>query len=123
MNLSYATISVFGGKHRRIYGEQKLSYIISDEEKPTNHPIFAVDTNLGTSMLQLIDSPKTPTKIRKHPITPCEDPPPNTFVWKIFFYAASSRESVGDWVVFISTTEQTISLSYKLEFEKKKNVE
>jgi hypothetical protein len=123
MDLSYATIPVFGGEHTRLYREAQLAYIINDEANPTNNPIFAVDTNLGTSMLQLIDAPKTPTEIRKHPITPCEDPPPNTFVWKIFFYGASSRESVGDWVVFISTTEETISLSYKLEFEKKNNVE
>jgi hypothetical protein len=57
MDLSYATIPVFGGEHKRIYKEAKLAYIISDESNPTNHPIFAVDTNLGTNMLQLTDAP------------------------------------------------------------------
>jgi hypothetical protein len=40
MDLSYVTIPMFGGEHRRIYRETQLSYIISDEENPTKHPIF-----------------------------------------------------------------------------------
>jgi ribonuclease HI len=122
MDLSYAIIHVFGGEHRRIYREAQLAYIISDEANSTNHPIFAVDIDLGTSMLQLIDAPQTPIEIRKHPITSCEDPPLSTPFWKMFFDGASSRESVGVGVVFISPTQETISLSYKLEFETKNNV-
>jgi hypothetical protein len=41
MDLTYATILVFGGEHRRLYKEAQLSYIISDEANPTNHPIFS----------------------------------------------------------------------------------
>jgi hypothetical protein len=77
MDLSYATIPVFGGEHRRLYREAQLAYIISDEENPINHPIFSVDTDLGTSILQLTDVPQPPIEIRKKPITFCEDPPPN----------------------------------------------
>jgi hypothetical protein len=62
-------------------------------------------------MLQLIDAPQTPIEIRNQPITSCEYPPPNTFVWKMFFDGASSRESVGVGVVFISPTQETISMS------------
>jgi len=40
----------------------------------------------------------------------------------MFFDGASSRESVGAGVVFISPTQETISLSYKLEFEATNNV-
>ena len=65
MDLSYATIPMFGGEHRRLYREAQLSYIISDEENPTNHPIFAVDTDLGTSMLELFDGPQAPIGIEK----------------------------------------------------------
>jgi hypothetical protein len=60
MDLSYATIPMFGGEHRRIYREAQLSYIIRDEENPNNHPIFVVDTDLGTNMIHLTDSPQTP---------------------------------------------------------------
>jgi ribonuclease HI len=122
MDLSYATIPVFGGEHRRIYREAQLYYIISDEGNPTNHPIFSLDTDLGSSILQLIDVPQPPIEIIKHSITSCEDPPPNTYVWKMFFYGASSKEGVGAGVVFISPTQEIISLSYKLEFETTNNV-
>jgi hypothetical protein len=38
MDLSYATILVFGGEHRRLYREAQLAYIISDEktQKPSH---------------------------------------------------------------------------------------
>jgi hypothetical protein len=65
MDLSYATIPVFGGEHRRIYREAQLSYIISDEANPINHPIFLVDIDLGTSILQLPHTPQPPIEIRK----------------------------------------------------------
>jgi ribonuclease HI len=40
----------------------------------------------------------------------------------MFFDGASSKEGVGAGVVFISPTQETISLSYKLEFETTNNV-
>jgi hypothetical protein len=123
MDLSYATIPMFGGEHRRIYREAKLSYNISDEANPINHPIFSVDKDLGTNILQLTDVPQPPIEIRRKPITSCEDPPPKTFVWKMFFDGASSREGAGVGVVFISTTQETISISCKMEFETTNNVE
>jgi hypothetical protein len=51
MDLTYATIPIFGGEHRRLYREAQLAYIVSDEADPTNHPIFALDTSLGSSLL------------------------------------------------------------------------
>jgi hypothetical protein len=51
MDLTYATISMFGGEHRRLYREAQLAYIISDQSDPTNHPIFALDIELGASLL------------------------------------------------------------------------
>jgi ribonuclease HI len=68
------------------------------------------------------NTPQTPIEIRKNPITSCKNPPPNTFVWKMFFYGASSRESVVVGVVCISPMKETISLYYKLEFETTNNV-
>jgi hypothetical protein len=109
-------------EHRRLYREAQLAYIISDEANPTNHPIFAVDTELGSSILQLTDAPQSPIEIRKQSTSSCEIPPPSTSVWKMFFDGASSKEGVGVGVVFISPTQETISLSYKLEFETTNNV-
>jgi hypothetical protein len=61
MDLTYATVPVFGGEHRRLYRESQLAYIVSDEANPTNHPIYALDTNLGSSLLQVTDEPETPS--------------------------------------------------------------
>jgi hypothetical protein len=101
MDLTYATIPFFGGEHRRLYKEAQLAYIISDEANPTNHPIFSFDTDLGSSLLQLTDTPEPPLEIRK-PIAFYEDSPPITSVWKVFFDGASSKEGVGAGVVFVS---------------------
>jgi hypothetical protein len=57
MDLTYTTIPVFGGEHRRLYREVQLAYIVSDEANPTNHPIFALDTDLGSSLLQVTETP------------------------------------------------------------------
>jgi hypothetical protein len=65
MDLTYATIPVFGGEHRRLYREAQLAYIVSDEANPTNHPIFALDTDLGSSLLQVTETPGAPMQIRK----------------------------------------------------------
>jgi hypothetical protein len=65
MDLSYATIPILGGEHRRLYKEAQLSYIISDEANPTNHLVFSFDTDMGSSILQRIDAPEAPLEIKK----------------------------------------------------------
>ena len=50
-DLTYATILVFGGEQKRLYIEAQMAYIVSDQVDPTNHPIFVVDTDLGSSLL------------------------------------------------------------------------
>jgi ribonuclease HI len=107
IDLTYATIPVFGGEHIILYREAQLAYIISDEEDPTNHPIFALDTELESSLFQLTGAPEPPLEIRKQSLTLCEDSPLTTSVWKMFF---------------VSPAHETISLSYKLEFETTNNV-
>jgi ribonuclease HI len=49
-------------------------------------------------------------------------PPPTTSVWKMFFDGASSSKGAGVGVVLVSPSQETISLSYKLEFEVTNNV-
>jgi ribonuclease HI len=122
MDLSHTTIHVFRGEQRRLYREVQLTYIISDEENPTNHPIFSFDTDLGSNILQLTDTPEPPLEIIKQSIVFSEIPPPTTLVWKMFFDGASSKEGVGAGVVIVSPCQETIPLSYKLEFEATNNV-
>ena len=49
MDMSYATILVFG-EHRRLYRETRLDYMVSIKDKPENPPIYSIDTKLGSSM-------------------------------------------------------------------------
>ena len=51
MDMSYATIPVFGGEFRRLYWETQMAYIISDHSNPSNHPIYAEEMELGSSVL------------------------------------------------------------------------
>jgi ribonuclease HI len=102
MDLTYATIPVFGGEHRRLCRESQLDYIVSDEANPTNHPIFALDTDLGSRLLKITNTPEPPLKLRKKPTTPHEFPPSITLVWKMFFDGAFSKEGAGAGVFFVS---------------------
>jgi hypothetical protein len=55
-----------------------------------------------------------PWKLENNRINFCEDSPPITYVWNMFFDKASSREGASARVVFVSHTQETIYLSYKL---------
>jgi hypothetical protein len=72
--------------------------------------------------LQLTDTPEDPLEIRKQSITFYDEPFLTNFVWKMFFDGAYSKEGASVRVVFVSPTQETISLSYKLEFETTNNV-
>ena len=50
LNFSYATIPVFG-QMRKLYREQKMKYMITTKEKPVNHPINYVHTDLESFVL------------------------------------------------------------------------
>jgi hypothetical protein len=122
MDLTYATIPVFGGEHRRLYREAQLAYIVNDEADPTNHPIFSLDTDLGSILLHLTNTPEPPLQIREHPVSFHGARPPTTSMWKMFFDGASSKDGVGAGIILVSPAQETTSLSYKLEFEATNNV-
>ena len=52
--MSYATFPVFGGEHIRLYRETHLAYIVSDHENSTNHQIYAVEQDLGLTILHTL---------------------------------------------------------------------
>ena len=117
MDLTYATIPVFRGEQRRLYREAQLAYIVSDEADPTNHPIFALDTDLGSSLLQLTDASKRYLLIRKHPSPDHPISPQSSSVWKMFFDGASSYLGAGARVLLISPDDQfVIPFSYRLQW-------
>ena len=125
MDLSYATIPVFGGEFRRLYRETHLAYIVSDHQNPVNHPIYEVEQDLGTSILHLLADQESLvpvlSKEKVGEVTNEENMEGNK-IWKLFFDGASSREGEGVGVVLISPTNQTVTISYKLQFEMTNNI-
>ena len=63
MDLTYATIPMFGGDTKRLYREKQLAYIISNENNFLNHPIYEVDTNFGACIMQIDDSHPIPMQL------------------------------------------------------------
>ena len=59
MDLTYATIPMFRGETKRFYKENYLAYIKSKESRSVNHPIYAVDTDFGSCILQINDNQQT----------------------------------------------------------------
>ena len=55
MDLTYATIPIFGGDNRKLYRELQFAYIVTDDMNPTNHPLYAIEKYLGTCMLNFSD--------------------------------------------------------------------
>jgi hypothetical protein len=49
MDMSYATIPFFG-QDKRLYIEVFLKYMFSNKSQPSNHPIYLVETELGSSI-------------------------------------------------------------------------
>jgi ribonuclease HI len=119
MDLSYATIPVFGGEQRRLYREVRMDYLVSDHENPTNHPIYVVEDDLGSSIFHMSDQ-MAEVSVRKT-TTVVWDREDN-FVWKMYFDGACSREGSGVGIVFISPTKEVIPMSYKLEFDTTNNI-
>ena len=63
MDLTYATIPMFGGKTKRLYRENQLAYIISKESRSVNNPIYGVDTDFRSCILQIDDNQQTSVQI------------------------------------------------------------
>jgi hypothetical protein len=119
MDLNYATIPVFGGEHRILYMEVRLAYLVSDHENPGNHPIYAVEDELGSSIFHIGDQ-IAETTVRK--IIPTAGENTKNLVWKMLFDGACSKEGSGAGIVFISPSKEVIPLSYKLEFDTTNNI-
>jgi hypothetical protein len=119
-DLSYAIVPFFRGEQRRLYREEQLAYIINDEKEHTNHPIYSVDTGLGSCILQIDDSQSSSLQLRKSIYQSSEVE--NTLIWSMFFDGACSRESAGEGVVFVSPSKETIHLSFKLDFKVTNNI-
>ena len=65
MDMSYDTIPMDGG-NKRIYNDKISPSVVRSQEKLDNHAIYAVDTDLGSSIFfndGLLYDPKIPVPI------------------------------------------------------------
>eukprot|EP00253_Pinus_taeda_P029729 PITA_29729 len=78
LDMSYATISVFG-QPKRLYRESLMKYMVSNEDKPQNFPIYAVHSDIDSYILfndntgltpleDIFDSNDVPTKPKLQPL-------------------------------------------------------
>jgi hypothetical protein len=119
MDLTYATISVFEGEHKRLYMEVILSYILNDHQNPRNHPIDDVEDEIDSSFFHLNgEEPEiTVNKCKNQSLTNQQNK-----VGKMYFDGSSSKEVYGPGIVVIFPAQEVITLSYKLEFETTNNI-
>ena len=50
LDISYATISVFG-QSKRLYRETLMKYVVSSQEKPQNFPIYSMHSDMDSFIL------------------------------------------------------------------------
>jgi len=55
LDMSYATISVFG-QPKKLYRETLMKYVVSSQEKPQNFPIYSVHSNMDSFILYNAES-------------------------------------------------------------------
>jgi ribonuclease HI len=122
MDISYATIPVFG-HDRRLYKEVLLKYMVSNKTHPNNHPIYAIDTEVGSSIFynDLSFEEEEPTTITTDEKTTWETiektESAENGVWNMSFDGAVNREGSGAGVWVSPPEESTNMRSYKLAFE------
>jgi len=109
MDMSYATIPVFGGESRRLYRETQLAYIVSDGKNPANHPVYAIDQDLGACILQIDDSVQNFLQVKRQ-VSEKQQEDGRVRLWRMYFDGSSSREGAGAGVVLISPSKEVTTL-------------
>ena len=115
MDLSYASIPVFGGENRRVYREVQPAYLVSDSKHPNNHPIYSIHEDFGSCMLQLNDDCEGILQVEKDIVVKTKREMKD-YIWNMYFDGSSCKEGAGVGLVIISPRVEIISLMYKLEF-------
>jgi hypothetical protein len=100
LDMTYATIPVFGGKLTRLYRETRLSYTMSDPQNPNNFPIYIVDQDLENCILSFDDGIDSFTEENFIDEKDSKNMH-STGIWKMFFDSASSCEGAGARVLFV----------------------
>jgi hypothetical protein len=126
MDMSYATILVFG-QDRKLYKEVLLKYMVSNKAQPNNHPIYSVETEIGSSIF--FNDLNFEEKVPEIDMTAKDQSDQQNEeslekkimqkyrMWNMSFDGAVSREGAGAGV-WINLPKGTTKLcSYKLAFD------
>jgi hypothetical protein len=98
MDITYATVLIFGGQFTRLYRETLLAYIVSYPENLNSYPIYIADQDLGNCILSFNNTEDNCTKesdIDEIKTDKTTKNVYNTGIWKMFFDGASSCEGTG----------------------------
>jgi hypothetical protein len=55
LDITYATITFFGGQLTQLYRETRLAYTVSDPQNPNNYPVYIAYQDLGNCILSFDD--------------------------------------------------------------------
>jgi hypothetical protein len=55
LDMTYATIPIFGGQFTQLYREIGLAYIVSDPKNSNNYLVYVADQDLGNCILSIDD--------------------------------------------------------------------
>jgi ribonuclease HI len=121
LDMTYATILVFGGQLTRLYKETRLAYTVRNPQNPNNFPVYIADQDIGNCILSFddgIDSCTEETYIDEKEFGNMNENMYSTGIWKMFFDGALSCEGVGVGVLFVAPkNEFVIPFSYRLQWD------
>jgi hypothetical protein len=118
MDMTYATILIFGGQFTRLYKETRLEFTVSDPQNPKNYLVYVSDQDLEDCILSIDDDFEECTEEENKKIEKMKKIVNSRGVWKMFFDGASSCEGVGDGVLFVAPGDYyVIPFSYILQWE------
>jgi ribonuclease HI len=121
LDMTYATIPVFGGQYTRLYRETRLAFMVGDPHNPNNHPVYIADQYLGNCILSIdddfevdVDESCIEEKNEKEEI---QKNVYSTGVWKMYFDGASSFLGAGARALLVYPDDQfIIPFSYRLQW-------
>jgi hypothetical protein len=121
LDMSYATIPVFGGQFTRLYRETRLAYTVSDPQNPNNFPIYVEDQDLGNCILSFDDGLNGCSEeldMKQEEISPLTEELCKSGLWKMYFDGASSSEGAGAGILLIAPEGKfTVPFSYRLQWD------
>jgi hypothetical protein len=121
LDMTYATIPVFGGQLTRLYRETRLAYTVSDPQNPNNFPVYIADQDLGNCILSFDDDVNSYAEencLENNESGKTYENMYSTGIWKMFFDGALSCEGAGAGVLFVAPKNDfVIPFSYRLQWD------